>query len=339
MTTKKFFGRLLAAAAFSLLFSRAAQADVFISIRTAPPPLPVYEQPICPGDGYLWTPGYWAYGRDYYWVPGTWVRPPRTGYLWTPPYWGWSNNVYLFHRGYWGPRIGYYGGINYGYGYGGRGYDGGRWEGSRFMYNRSVNHIDVTRVHNTYSTKIVNKTTVINRVSYNGGHGGTTARPTAREHAAERDRHVTATRDQHRQERGAQLRPDQHYDRNQGKPQLASTDRPGSFGTHGDDRGDHRNDRGNDRDRHSQYSPPTRASQASQSPSPARRPPSHASPQSQPEQQQHRQPRYQGGNDGRDQRQASQQQPRRQQNADAQSQRQGDRQQRQRDDGGRRDRS
>ena len=30
-----------------------------------------------PGSGYLWTPGYWAYGPEgYFWVPGTWVQPP-----------------------------------------------------------------------------------------------------------------------------------------------------------------------------------------------------------------------------------------------------------------------
>src|SRR5580704_16906373 len=44
------------------------------SLDVAPPDLPVYDQPPCPGDGYLWTPGYWAWGNsDYYWVPGTWV--------------------------------------------------------------------------------------------------------------------------------------------------------------------------------------------------------------------------------------------------------------------------
>jgi WXXGXW repeat (2 copies) len=62
--------------------------DVFVGF--APPPLPVYEQPICPGEGYIWTPGYWAYTEDagYYWVPGTWVLAPRIGYIWTPGYWG-----------------------------------------------------------------------------------------------------------------------------------------------------------------------------------------------------------------------------------------------------------
>ncbi|HEY6387616.1 MAG TPA: hypothetical protein VIX91_18220 [Candidatus Acidoferrum sp.] len=51
---------------------------------------------------------------------------PEIGYLWTPGYWGWSDNGYLFHHGYWGTQVGFYGGINYGYG--GHGYDGGRWD-------------------------------------------------------------------------------------------------------------------------------------------------------------------------------------------------------------------
>jgi hypothetical protein len=43
-----------------------------ISITIAPPALPVYVQPPIPEPGYLWTPGYWAYGPDgYFWVPGT----------------------------------------------------------------------------------------------------------------------------------------------------------------------------------------------------------------------------------------------------------------------------
>ena len=64
-------------------------AQVNVSITVAPPMLPVYEQPLCPTEGYLWTPGYWAYGpAGYYWVPGVWVAPPQPGFLWTPGYWG-----------------------------------------------------------------------------------------------------------------------------------------------------------------------------------------------------------------------------------------------------------
>ena len=98
-----------------------------------PPELPQYSQPDCPGDGYLWTPGYWSYSEQgYYWVPGAWARPPEVGYLWTPGYWGYSSGRYRYHYGYWGSHIGYYGGINYGNGYTGVGYQGGYWSGDRF---------------------------------------------------------------------------------------------------------------------------------------------------------------------------------------------------------------
>ena len=103
------------------------QIGVGISVRFGPPALPVYEQPICPADGLLWTPGYWAYDDDdgYYWVPGTWVEAPEPGFLWTPGYWGWGNGFYIWNAGYWGPHVGFYGGINYGFGYFGVGFGGG----------------------------------------------------------------------------------------------------------------------------------------------------------------------------------------------------------------------
>src|SRR5215471_12243974 len=107
--------------------SPAAQFSVGISVDIGPPPLPVYEQPVCPAPGYIWTPGYWAWDpvNGYYWVPGTWVLAPVPGYLWTPGYWGWSNSAYVWNEGYWGPTVGFYGGINYGFGYVGEGYRGG----------------------------------------------------------------------------------------------------------------------------------------------------------------------------------------------------------------------
>ena len=37
--------------------SAACFAQVGISITIGPPPLPVYEQPPCPEEGYIWTPG------------------------------------------------------------------------------------------------------------------------------------------------------------------------------------------------------------------------------------------------------------------------------------------
>src|SRR5271167_2150390 len=135
---------LTALAATAMMASPAASfAAVFISVGFAPPALPVYVQPMAPGDGYLWNPGYWAYGPEgYYWVPGVWVQPPMAGVLWTPGYWGWGGSAFIFHEGYWGPHIGFYGGVNYGFGYGGVGFEGGYWRGGVFAYNRSVTNVN-----------------------------------------------------------------------------------------------------------------------------------------------------------------------------------------------------
>src|SRR6516162_2800402 len=160
-----------------------AQVEVGISISAIipPPPLPIYYQPPCQVEGWLWMPGYWAYDPEmgYYWVPGVWVLPPQIGWLWTPPYWGFYNGAYYWHRGYWGPHVGFYGGINYGWGYPGTGYIGGIWEGGRFSYNTAVTHVNTYMVHNVYVNRtVINNTTVVNnRISYNGGRGGINARP------------------------------------------------------------------------------------------------------------------------------------------------------------------
>jgi hypothetical protein len=158
--------------AIPMLFaSNAALAQVSISVTIAPPELPVYEQPVCPGEGYIWTPGYWAWdGDDYYWVPGTWVLAPEVGYFWTPPYWGWGGSAFIFHAGYWGPVVGFYGGINYGFGYFGHGFVGGRWERGHFFYNTAVWHVDRTVIHNVYEERVNVRENV--RVGYNGGRGG-----------------------------------------------------------------------------------------------------------------------------------------------------------------------
>jgi hypothetical protein len=118
-----------------------------------PPPIPDYDQPECPGDDYEWTPGYWAYSNDggYYWVPGAWVMAPYVGVLWTPGYWGYNGGHYRWNHGYWGPHIGFYGGVNYGFGYTGSGYEGGYWHGRNFYYNTSVNRVNVSVVRNVYN--------------------------------------------------------------------------------------------------------------------------------------------------------------------------------------------
>jgi hypothetical protein len=175
--------RSLVFAAF-LSVPLASFAEVDFSVNIAPPVMPVYEQPLCPVAGYIWTPGYWAYENDYYWVPGVWVPPPRVGLLWTPPWWGWNNGAYVFNQGYWGPRVGFYGGINYGYGYTGNGYWGGRWSGNTFQYNTAVTRVNNTVIHNTYIDRnVVNKQVNRNRAAFNGPNG-VKAEPTAEQRAA-----------------------------------------------------------------------------------------------------------------------------------------------------------
>jgi hypothetical protein len=178
--------RSLVFAAFLALPFASSFAQVGISVNWAPPPLPVYEQPLCPVAGYIWTPGYWgwdSYYYDYYWVPGVWVPPPRVGLLWTPGWWGWRNGAYAFNQGYWGPTVGFYGGVNYGFGYTGNGYWGGRWSGNTFQYNTAVTRVNKTVIRNTYVNNSFTRNVNANRTSFNGPNG-IKAEPTAQQRAA-----------------------------------------------------------------------------------------------------------------------------------------------------------
>ena len=205
-------------------------AGVFISVGFAPPILPVYDQPPCPEPGLMWNPGYWAYGPDgYYWVPGTWVPVPYEGALWTPPYWGWSGGLYVFHTGYWGPHVGYYGGVNYGFGYMGIGFVGGMWRGHDFVYNTAVVHVNERFVHTTYVDRtIVERNTIVNdrHVAYSGGPGGIRHDPMPEERFAERDRHVEATSFQHSHESTAMSDRSMYSRNNGGHPSNAAVARP-----------------------------------------------------------------------------------------------------------------
>jgi WXXGXW repeat (2 copies) len=205
-----------------------AQVSIGVTVNVAPPPLPVYAQPAIPGPGYVWMPGYWAWGPDgYYWVPGTWVMPPEVGLLWTPGYWGWSNGIYIWHAGYWGPHVGWYGGVDYGFGYPGVGFYGGHWVGHRFFYNREAWNVG-GRVHDVYRRPYFHRR-VVNRTSYNGGRGGIHARPTAAERAFEHEHHLRATAEQVRHREMA--RHDRRFwaSVNHGRPGIAATRRPGAY--------------------------------------------------------------------------------------------------------------
>lgn len=162
-----------------------------IETTQTPPPLPEYDQPMAPGPDYYWTPGYWAWGPDgYYWVPGDWVEAPWVGAVWTPPYWAFDNGYYLFHSGYWGPHIGFYGGIDYGFGYPGRGYYGAYWNGGHLFYNSAVTHVNVNVIHNVYRHDVPRFHS--SRASFNGGQGGINIRPTQQERVVTHERRAPA---------------------------------------------------------------------------------------------------------------------------------------------------
>ena len=214
---------------FAVVFGMApvSSAQIGISVDFAPPELPVYEQPACPGEDYIWVPGYWAYDDDYYWVPGTWVLAPEPGYLWTPGYWGWRDNRYFFNAGYWGPEVGFYGGINYGFGYFGHGFEGGRWERGHFFYNRAVVNVNVAVIHNVYETRVNERSNT--RVSFNGGRGGINDRADPREESASRQRHIAPVAAQNEHIQAARSNRELHASENHGKPPVAATQRPGDF--------------------------------------------------------------------------------------------------------------
>ena len=204
-------------------------ADVAVYADEAPPPLPDYDQPPIPAEGDMWTPGYWSWnGYEYFWVPGTWVEPPQPGFLWTPGYWAFVGGVYAFHRGYWGEHVGFYGGVSYGFGYGGAGYEGGHWDNGRFFYNRSVTNIGRVNIANVYNqpVTIVERT---NRASFNGGPNGVDVRPTAAELEAAKEKHVAPTADQLHNARVAGKTESAFVSANKGKPSVAATAKPGEF--------------------------------------------------------------------------------------------------------------
>jgi WXXGXW repeat (2 copies) len=196
----------------------SARVAVGISVNFGPPALPVYAQPPCPGPGYMWTPGYWAYtpASGYYWVPGAWVVAPFVGALWTPGYWGFGGGLYLWHPGYWGTRVGFYGGINYGFGYTGDGYHGGYWNHGRFFYNRAFNRLEGRRFDHVYYRREDDHFRG-ERVSYFGGPHGINVRPTREQMNAVRFRRSGPVGAQVRHEQFARIN---HVQRNayRGRP-------------------------------------------------------------------------------------------------------------------------
>jgi hypothetical protein len=211
------------------IFETAPQPIVATGSATvAPPAMPEYEQPPPPEENLIWTPGYWAWSADvgdYYWVPGTWAAAPIVDYLWTPGYWFVRRGVFAWQPGYWGPHVGYYGGINYGYGYFGRGFVGGSWRDGRMMYNSAVTNVGHLQSTNAYYQSVASNASS-NRASYNGG-GGISAQPSAAELAAATEYHIPPTAAQLQQLHAAHNSPAMRASLNGGHPSIGATSRPG----------------------------------------------------------------------------------------------------------------
>ena len=215
------------------------QVGEVLEAPEAPPPLPAYDVPPCPEPDALWTPGYWHWGRaGYYWVPGVWLMPPAPGLLWTPGYWEFVGSVYRFHAGYWGPHVGFYGGVAYGGGYYGEGFVGARWEGGHVAYNTAALRVNSTVIHNTY----VNETIVVNHQTTSisnfnasrpermpahlGGEAGINARPSESERRWAGESRVQPTPVQVQHVQAANETPQLQRQVNQGRPPVLAAERP-----------------------------------------------------------------------------------------------------------------
>lgn len=228
--------RAIVAVAFLTVLPAPALAQLYvgIGINSPPPPIPVYTQPLLETPNLIWTPGYWAWGSGgYYWVPGTWVPAPSVGLMWTPGYWAFNNGAYYWTDGFWAPRVGFYGGINYDFGYFGIGFVGGQWSGNVFRYNTAVVNVDRRVVRNIYIDRTVINKTIIDRdrISYNGGEGGVHWRATA-DQLALRQRGIPPTTVQRENERYAAEDRDRLATVNGGRPLRAAVERPLSRQNH-----------------------------------------------------------------------------------------------------------
>jgi hypothetical protein len=216
----------------ALLIAARVGAAVLISVNIAPPELPDYEQPPVPAPGYIWTPGYWSYGAEgYFWVPATWIAPPFSGALWTPGYWAWADGAYTWNAGYWGLHVGYYGGINYGFGYTGDGFAGGYWREGHFAYNTSVTNVRTTIVTNVYSQPVAAAAFTEHAHASFNGPGGRIAAPTADQRRAMSAPHYAPVMAQTQHERAASGERSLLASVNHARPIIGAMQRPAASTT------------------------------------------------------------------------------------------------------------
>ena len=147
-------------------------------------------QPPPPADGYIWSarllepePQRLLLGAGRLGAGAVYRRAVDAGLL------GFRGRHLSVARRLLGPHIGFYGGINYGFGYIGIGFVGGYWNHDRYFYNRAVTNVNVTHITNVYTHNVVVNNIDNRRISYNGGPNGIRRIADPREAAALKSPH------------------------------------------------------------------------------------------------------------------------------------------------------
>jgi hypothetical protein len=97
-----------------------------------------------------------------------------------------------------------------------------------FAYNRTVNNFGSVTISNVYEKTVI-VDPVATRVSFNGGSGGTTVRPTPEQEAAAHEQHIAAAPTQFQHERTASANKALLATENHGQPTIAATTKPNEF--------------------------------------------------------------------------------------------------------------
>ena len=100
------------------------------------------------------------------------------------------------------------------------------WNNGAFFYNRYVNNLGSANITNVYNKTVIVNNTTINNVSYNGGPGGITAKPTPVQLAAAKEAHIEPTPLQIQHEHAASATPALFASKNHGLPPVAATAHP-----------------------------------------------------------------------------------------------------------------
>ena len=225
--------RLLLLAVLILAVPAASFAQFGVAITIAPPVLPVYSQPMVPAEGYLWTPGYWAYGGEgYFWVPGTWVMAPNLDCSGHPDIGAGAATPSPGMKATGVPRSASTAGSTTASATVVSVIKAGIGTTEPFYYNRSVNNVNITNIHNVYNKTVINNTTM-NHVSYNGGRGGINARPRAAEETAAHEQHRPPTEMQTQHVHAASSNHALFASVNHGRPAIAATAKPAEFSGRG----------------------------------------------------------------------------------------------------------